>query len=181
MNINWFKDPNNIIYMNIDDFSSSFKRELNMFDLKKQIEEFRANPSPMGKVIRSSQTSIKLFIPKLSFQEPLENEENVWVYFGKNHPSYCLDKTEPWRDKSYFYFSHKECEFFPCHSEVDADRFNCIFCFCPLYCLGERCGGNYSYCGNIKDCSQCILPHLEDSYGYIMSKFEQITESIREL
>ena len=44
----------------------------------------------------------------------------------------------------YKYFSHKECEFFPCHKESDGKDFNCLFCFCPLY-LVKACGGAYTY------------------------------------
>ena len=44
----------------------------------------------------------------------------------------------------YKYFSHKECEFFPCHKESDGENFNCLFCFCPLY-LVKDCGGAFAY------------------------------------
>ena len=33
----------------------------------------------------------------------------------------------------YKFFSHKQCEYFPCHKTDDPDNFNCLFCFCPLY------------------------------------------------
>ena len=48
-----------------------------------------------------------------------------------------------WEGKEYSYFSHKKCEFFPCHKNADPDDFNCLFCYCPLYALGEKCGGNF--------------------------------------
>jgi len=180
MNVNWFKNPNNIEYISVDDFITSFKKDIRINNLKNQIEEFRENPRPEGKVIfGGNQTSLKLFSPKLMFKERIEKDENVWVYLGENYPSYCLDKTEPWRDKAYFFFSHKDCEFYPCHETKDPDNFNCLFCFCPLYCLGSRCGGNYNYYGDIKDCSKCMIPHLQDSYGYIMSKFNDVVEAIK--
>ena len=47
--------------------------------------------------------------------------------------------------KKYSFFSHKECEYFPCHKTEDPENFNCLFCYCPLYALGERCGGNFRY------------------------------------
>lgn len=37
--------------------------------------------------------------------------------------------------KNYSYFSHKECEYFPCHKGADVNNFNCLFCYCPLYAL----------------------------------------------
>ena len=45
-----------------------------------------------------------------------------------------------WEDKEYAYFSHKKCEYFPCHKGADPEDFNCLFCYCPLYALGDKCG-----------------------------------------
>ena len=43
---------------------------------------------------------------------------------------------------------------------VDPDDFNCLFCYCPLYALGEDCKGNFTYTvDGIKDCSNCNIPH----------------------
>ena len=69
------------------------------------------------------------------------------------------------------FFCNKNCEYFPCHQEIDEEKFNCLFCYCPLYALGRDCGGNFLYLDNgIKDCSDCALPHSPDSYDYIMNK-----------
>ena len=48
-----------------------------------------------------------------------------------------------WEGKEYSFFSHKKCEYFPCHKGADPENFNCLFCYCPLYALGEKCGGNF--------------------------------------
>ena len=80
---------------------------------------------------------------------------------------------------SYRYFQNRDCEFFPCHSS-DGEDFNCLFCYCPLYALGDRCGGNYRYLENgIKDCSACLLPHKAHSYDYICQRFSDIAELCR--
>lgn len=79
----------------------------------------------------------------------------------------------------YKYFSHKQCEYYPCHKTSD-DDFNCLFCFCPLYALGKECGGNYKYIGDIKDCSDCLLPHKKANYEYIMKQFSKIVEKSKE-
>ena len=77
---------------------------------------------------------------------------------------------------NFSYFKNTDCEYFPCH-KVEGDFFNCLFCYCPLYALGERCGGNYTYTPQgIKDCSNCKIPHSEGGYLYIMSKFEEVSE-----
>ena len=81
---------------------------------------------------------------------------------------------EDWRGKHYAFFSNRECEYFPCHTNADADNFNCLFCYCPLYVL-EHCGGTYSYLKNgRKDCSQCIKPHLAENYGAIINRYDEI-------
>ena len=49
---------------------------------------------------------------------------------------------------SYSYFCNRDCEYFPCHEGADPEHFNCLFCYCPLYALGSRCGGNYRYLDN---------------------------------
>ena len=50
--------------------------------------------------------------------------------------------------KKYSYYSHTECEFFPCHKTEDPQNFNCLFCFCPLYRLDDACGGHFTYTEN---------------------------------
>ncbi len=75
----------------------------------------------------------------------------------------------------YAFFCHKECEYFPCHKTEDPDSFNCLFCYCPLYALGRRCGGNFTYTENgIKNCENCMLPHSKGGYDYIISKYPEI-------
>ena len=77
----------------------------------------------------------------------------------------------------YSFFQHKECEFFPCHKTADKDSFNCLFCYCPLYALGDGCGGNFTYTDNgIKDCSNCLIPHSKGGYDYITSNFAKIVD-----
>lgn len=74
-----------------------------------------------------------------------------------------------WHGKKYAFFSHKECEAFPCHPGIASDNFNCLFCYCPLYMLGDQCGGNFAYLDNgVKDCHACIIPHDKDKYGIIV-------------
>ena len=70
------------------------------------------------------------------------------------------------------FFSNCECDKIPCHKIADADGFNCLFFYCPLYHL-EDCGGNYSFTeNNIKDCSDCKLPHKSNDYQYIIYKLK---------
>ena len=48
-------------------------------------------------------------------------------------------------EKHYCFFQNRDCEFFPCHENVEESDFNCLFCYCPLYTLGEACGGGFVY------------------------------------
>ena len=75
----------------------------------------------------------------------------------------------------YSFFQHKECEFFPCHKTDHPEDFNCLFCYCPLYPLGEKCRGNCRYTeSGVKDCSQCAFPHMRESYGVITERFKEV-------
>ena len=77
----------------------------------------------------------------------------------------------------YDFFQNKQCEYFPCHAGADTENFNCLFCYCPLYVLGDRCGGNFVYTDNgIKDCSQCLKPHRRENYAKIMDKMAEVLE-----
>nr|WP_269822669.1 cysteine-rich small domain-containing protein [[Clostridium] innocuum] len=77
------------------------------------------------------------------------------------------------------YFSNWECEYFPCHKGADPKNFNCLFCYCPLYVLGDRCGGKFVYLPNgDKDCSRCLFPHLRENYGAITERYVEILTAI---
>ncbi len=79
----------------------------------------------------------------------------------------------------YKFFSHKNCEYFPCHPGADPDNFNCLFCYCPLYMLGPACGGDFSYNQKgYKDCTNCLKPHLRENYGDIISRYGDIITSM---
>ena len=65
--------------------------------------------------------------------------------------------------------------YFPCHETNNPEFFNCLFCYCPLYALGDKCGGNFKYLSTgIKDCSKCLIPHKEKGYEYITKKYFEI-------
>ncbi|WP_018124493.1 cysteine-rich small domain-containing protein [Desulfovibrio oxyclinae] len=74
---------------------------------------------------------------------------------------------------SYRFFRNEECEYFPCHKVKDPQKFNCLFCFCPLY-FYEECGGRYSVTGSgVKDCTLCTIPHMPEGYDYILKKIRE--------
>ncbi|HQF50540.1 MAG: cysteine-rich small domain-containing protein [Paludibacteraceae bacterium] len=82
---------------------------------------------------------------------------------------------------AYDFYCNKECDFFPCHKTNKPEEFNCMFCYCPLYMLGEDCGGIFKYLSNgIKDCSDCLLPHTkEKGYEFIQEKMNVVINKVK--
>ncbi len=79
----------------------------------------------------------------------------------------------------YSFFSHKNCEYYPCHNGADEENFNCLFCYCPLYCLGNNCGGDFIILSNgVKDCSGCLYPHRKENYPKIVKKLKNHNQGI---
>lgn len=87
-----------------------------------------------------------------------------------------------WEGMHYSYFSNKECEYFPCHKGADPENFNCLFCYCPLYALGDKCGGNFKFTDKgFKDCTDCQLPHKRKNYGYVTGKYAELVELMKKM
>lgn len=83
--------------------------------------------------------------------------------------------------KEYTFFSHKKCEYFPCHKGIDEDKFNCLFCYCPLYALGKDCGGNFEITASgRKNCTKCTVPHRPENYEKIVKRYAEIAEVVKE-
>jgi len=84
---------------------------------------------------------------------------------------------DDWHGKHYAFFQNRECECFPCHEVAHPEDFNCLFCYCPLYALGEKCRGNFRYTeSGVKDCSACAFPHMRESYGVITERFRELVD-----
>ncbi|MDO5132137.1 MAG: cysteine-rich small domain-containing protein [Eubacteriales bacterium] len=92
-----------------------------------------------------------------------------------------MEKDRPsWEGRHYAFFQNIECEYFPCHQVDNPSRFNCLFCYCPLYALGRKCGGLFTYTERgRKDCTNCVIPHVPENYGRITEKYSEIMEVIR--
>ena len=79
------------------------------------------------------------------------------------------------QNRHYRFFQNRQCECFPCHRGVAEEDFNCLFCFCPLYALGRRCGGDYRYDDRgCKDCANCAFPHQRDNYDNVIARYHDI-------
>ena len=83
-------------------------------------------------------------------------------------------------EKHYSFFQNRSCEYFPCHKGADPETFNCLFCYCPLYALGKKCGGNFQYNKKgFKDCTHCSFPHRRDNYEKVTGRYKEIMALIK--
>lgn len=83
--------------------------------------------------------------------------------------------------KHYRFFQNTQCEYFPCHKGMNGEQFNCLFCYCPLYALGRKCGGSFVYNEKgIKVCTNCTFPHRPENYEAIIGRYSEIMDMIRE-
>lgn len=80
------------------------------------------------------------------------------------------------------FFQNRDCPHFPCHPDVAEEDFSCLFCYCPLYTLGKRCGGNWHYTEKgIKSCRDCSFPHHSGNFERVISRFEEIMAVVRKM
>lgn len=105
-----------------------------------------------------------IIVKNLSFNG---QEIDLWIYSLKKD-EWLGNGTR--RQPNYRFYQNRQCEYFPCHPIDNPDNFSCQFCFCPLYFL-EDCGGNYAVLDNgVKDCSDCLRPHI--NYDAIINKLK---------
>ncbi len=80
-------------------------------------------------------------------------------------------------EKHYAFFQNTACEYFPCHKGIPEEDFNCLFCYCPLYALGEACGGGFVYRENgVKSCISCGFPHHRENYRKVLQRLPALQE-----
>lgn len=70
---------------------------------------------------------------------------------------------------SHRFFENRECKYFPCHKGLE--KFNCLFCYCPLYNI-KNCPGNPGFLmkdgKKIKVCTNCTFPHQPENYDMVV-------------
>ena len=78
LNLTWIKNPDHVSYCKENEVLPRLARELGIADLAQQVEEFRTHPTAEGVNLKGKKrTTLKLFIPNLTFPEPVEMGENV--------------------------------------------------------------------------------------------------------
>ena len=95
LTLNWLKDEENVVYGREEEIVPALAKDLMIPDLMAQIERFRQAPVKEGVVLKGGRrSSVRLFIPNLYFDRPLDMGENVWLYLGEMSPAYCIYR--PW-------------------------------------------------------------------------------------
>ncbi|MBQ8202458.1 MAG: cysteine-rich small domain-containing protein [Clostridia bacterium] len=83
-------------------------------------------------------------------------------------------------NNNFSFFQNRACEYFPCHEGVSEEDFNCLFCFCPLYALGRKCGGCCTYTEKgVKSCKACTFPHEKGNYDAILARYGDIADVVK--
>ena len=121
---------------------------------------------------------IALWSSRLTFRHPVSGEP---LEFTAPPPAeYPWTCFSPAQEESYDFFQNRSCPWFPCHPGADEKTFSCLFCYCPLYALGDKCGGNFTYTeSGIKDCSKCLIPHRRENYTRICTKLEDVIRLVQ--
>ena len=98
MNVAWFKNPDHVAYFKEEEILPKlYPGSWASTTWPSRVEAFRKEPSPEGENIKGrKRTTLKLMIPNLTFSEPVDMGENVWIYMGDLCPAYCL--YTPWED-----------------------------------------------------------------------------------
>jgi Zn-finger protein len=97
-----------------------------------------------------------------------------------NNTNNTSDKNACVSPGQFSFFTHRECEYFPCHAGIDTDNFNCLFCFCPLFALGKECGGDFIFTDKgVKNCKNCTIPHKRENYESIIAGCVKLCEKCR--
>ena len=95
MNVSWFKNQDHVAYCKEEEIVPRLSRELGISDLAERVAAFRRAPTPEGESLKGrKRTTLKLMVPNLTFDEPIDMGENVWIYMGDLCPAYCL--YTPW-------------------------------------------------------------------------------------
>lgn len=136
----------------------------------KSLEEFDENSPYMTVAI------VKNIKKKSHLSKKKESEEKICEKKEKQNS----EENSKTPEKNYKFVQNLKCENFPCHKSPEKENFNCLFCFCPLYCLGEKCDGNFFFTEKgIKSCKNCSFPHKKENYDKITARFKEIVEKMK--
>ena len=191
LNLTWIKNPDHVSYCKENEVLPRLARELGIADLAQQVEEFRTHPTAEGAVHPQPDLPgaggdggerVDLYggaVPRLLSVYPLGGDKRELTQ--REGDTVMGEQKKYWEGKHFAFYTNKECEYYPCHPVPEGTEFNCLFCYCPLYMLGRKCGGNFTYLeSGVKDCSECLVPHRRENYGFIADSFQKIAGEMAE-
>lgn len=93
MNINWFRNPGHLAYVNAETELPELEKRLALPGLTATALAFMAAPNAEGVQIKGARRSTaRLFIPDLTFGEHIEMGENAFLYLGEISDCYVIFK-----------------------------------------------------------------------------------------
>ena len=91
MNINWFRDEDNLVYINAEKDLHRLEVQLRLPGLEEAATMRHANPTPERLTRRGERgTTARLFIPDLLFGKHIEMGENIFLYRGDMLECYVI-------------------------------------------------------------------------------------------
>lgn len=131
------------------------------------VSEASANESACGKPLPNEAASA----------EAVSNETPLSESPSSDDSSSEASPADASPDEALPFFTNRDCPYFPCHTGINPDEFNCLFCFCPLYALGPHCGGNFTYTASgVKSCMTCEMPHRKNNGNSLVNAhFEELS------
>ena len=91
LNQGWFRNQNNVVCCRKEEVLPKLARELAIPDLSPTSGGIPEDThSGRLNISGRKRTTLKLLIPNLTFSEPIDMGENVWIYMGELCPAYCL-------------------------------------------------------------------------------------------
>ena len=98
MNINWFRNEDNLVYVDADKDLATLEKQLQLPGLQEAAETLRDHPTAEGLSLKGvRRTMARLFIPDLTFGEHIEMGENIFLFRGEMQECYVIY----WIDKEH--------------------------------------------------------------------------------
>ena len=91
MHINWFRDENNLIYINGATQLAELEKTLRFPGLEEAANALRQHPTTEGFTIKGpKRPSGRLFVPDLTFGRHIEMGENIFFFMGEMQECYVI-------------------------------------------------------------------------------------------
>ena len=91
MNINWFCNEDNLVYINAEKDLHRLEVQLRLPGLEEAAKSLHDNPTAEGLTLRGERrTTARLFIPDLLFNRHIEMGETIFLYRGDMLECYVI-------------------------------------------------------------------------------------------